>query len=161
MKKIISIALALVMMFAICVPAFAAETKDITNDAPDAQDAVIKTVTTGETGTYTVKIPATTTIDWGAESTTLEYTVSAHLKSGDTLKVTAAAKDGNYTMTDANSLPLAYTLEGDTAYTTPANTVVTNEAKALNVKVAADAWAGAVISEYTGYITFTAEVVTA
>ena len=157
MKKIISIALALVMMFAICVPAFAAE---ITNTAPGAQDAVIKTSTTGATGNYTVTIPAETIIAWNTASTNLQYTVSAQLEPNKALKVTAAAKDGVYTMTDANGLTLAYTL-GDATYTTTANTVVDNETKTLTVNVAADAWNSAVISEYTGYLTFTAEVVDA
>lgn len=159
MKKIISIALALVMMFAICVPAFAAD-KTITNTAPDAQDAVIKTSTTGATGSYTVTIPAETVIAWGTESTNLQYKVSAQLEPNKALKVTAAAKDGVYTMTDANGLTLAYTL-GDATYTTTANTVVTDEAKTLTVNVAANDWNNAVISEYSGYLTFTAEVVTA
>ncbi len=157
MKKIISIALALVMMFAICVPAFAA---DITNEAPGAQDAVIKTSTTGATGSYTVTIPAETVIAWGTESTNLQYKVSAQLEPNKALKVTAAAKDGVYNMTDANGLTLAYTL-GDATYTTTANTVVDKEVKTLTVNVAADAWSNAVISEYSGYLTFTAEVVTA
>lgn len=155
MKKVISIALALVMMLAICVPAFAAE---ISNTAPDAQDAVVKTSTDGQTGSYTVTFPAETVIVWGAEATNLQYTVSAQLGTNKTLTVTAAAKDGVSTMKDANGLTLAYTLSGDTAYTTPVNTVVTNAAKTLTVNVAADDWSNAVISEYTGYITFTAAV---
>ncbi len=157
MKKIISIALALVMMFAICVPAFAA---DITNTSPDPQDAVIKTSTAGSISNYTVSIPAETVIAWNTASTNLQYKVSAQLEPNKALKVTAAAKDGVYNMTDANGLTLAYTL-GDATYTTTANTVVDKEVKTLTVNVAADAWSNAVISEYTGNITFTAEIIDA
>lgn len=158
MKKVISIVLALVMMLAVCVPAFAAD-KTITNEAPDAQDAVVKTSTNGDDkSNYTVTFPAETVISWGAETADIQYKVSAQLETGKVLKVSAAAKDGNAVMTDANGLTLAYTLSGDTSCTTTPNVVTTDEVKTLTVNVPTANWNAAVISEYSGNITFTAEV---
>lgn len=154
MKKILSFALALVMMLAVCVPAFAAD-KEISNAAPDAQTAIVKTTTTGNESNYSVTFPAETLITWGATSTDIVYKVSAQLEPD---KYLAVSVTGNGTMTDANSKTLAYTLSGDTTANTTANEVVTNLAKTLKIEVAEAAWNNAVISEYSGTLTFTAEV---
>ena len=78
MKKAISVVLALVMLFAVCVPAFAADIS-----ATGTGDVIVSTSTKTATGedaeSYTVTIPADTTIAWGTDSTDVGYTVESHL----------------------------------------------------------------------------------
>ena len=74
MKKVLSLAMALVIMMAVMVPAFAADL----SANPDSADVIINTSTlkdedgdgVGETDAeeYTVTIPADTTIPWGTEN---------------------------------------------------------------------------------------------
>ncbi len=62
MKKFLSIALAVVMMFAICIPAFAT---DITkNTDQTAQAEVVTVFDETKDWSYTVTIPAGVTVDW-------------------------------------------------------------------------------------------------
>ena len=78
MKKVLSVALALVMLFAVCVPAFASQT--ITQPGDTAVD--VMTLTTDVNGdpaaNFTVTIPATVSIPWygttGGDSINWSYT---------------------------------------------------------------------------------------
>ena len=87
MKKVLSLTMALVMMMAVMVPAFAVEL----NANPESADVLIDTSTLKDTDgdgvgdteaeEYTVTIPADTTIPWGTEETDVSYTVESHLKT--------------------------------------------------------------------------------
>lgn len=150
MKKVISVLLAVLMLAALMVPAFAAT---FTQDEGEGF-ATVKTDTSAVTGegTYTVTYDAEITVPWnytGAVSS--EYSVETHLRSGNTLKVTASS-DGIMTY---NALELPYTLGGDTAYTAGA---AENATKAITVTVAQDDWDKAPIAKYTDTITYTAEI---
>ena len=121
MKKALSIALALTMLFALCVPAFAA---NITTDGGTG-DSIVKTRTTTAGGdsaeNFTVSIPAETTIPWLTTTAyDIAYTVESHLAYGKHLTVTVADSDGQnkmlYTPEAGVTLELPYTL-GATAYT--------------------------------------------
>ncbi len=161
MKKILSIALALVMMMAVMVPAFAAElnVKDT-----DSGDVIITTSTQKADGTdgdwYVVTIPADTTIAWGAENTTLNYSAETHLLYGKTLDVDVTSAD--YVMTYAPEagveLDLAFALSGDTDvnFATVTYPAVT---KAISVDITADAWNYAIVGEYADTLTFSAAIV--
>ena len=95
MKKIIAIVMALVMMMAVTVPAFAV---DITKDTAQAGQATV----------------ATTTIPWGdTNAVNVTYAVTSQLPIGASLKVSVAA-DNNGEMTSANAAgyKLTYTLTG-------------------------------------------------
>lgn len=160
MKKILAIALALVMMLAVCVPAFAAdEFKTINGTAGEDNTAIVKTSTTDEDGNsvakYSVTFPAVTEIPWNTDSKTIKYTVTAQLEAGKSLSVSVA---GNGKMTAAGVGDLAYTLGGDTSISTTVNTVVRDEEHSLTVDVAQAAWDNAVVAEYSDTLTFTAEV---
>ena len=119
MKKILAIAMALVMMMAICVPAFAT----VTGGSNAGNDTIISTDTLkdedgdgiGETDPswYTVTIPATQTLPWEATSTDIEYAVASQLKTGDVVRVTVTDADGAYKMTSTGG-ELDYTLENAT-----------------------------------------------
>ncbi len=157
MKKIISIVMALVMMMAICVPAFAEPVGDIDINTSTLKDTDGDNVGDTEAEDYTVTIPADTTIPWGKESTDVSYSVESHLKRDHRVKVTVtgngvmATADGEYT--------LAYTLtgadfQGDVPTIYPAAT------QTVTVDVTLDDWNTAVVEEYKDVLTYSAEIVT-
>lgn len=153
MKKILSIALAIVMMMAIAVPAFAA----VEGGANAGNDTIIETLTTKEDGTdptwYTVTIPASQTIYWEATATNIEYTINSQLATGDLVKVSVS---GSGLMTN-NTSELAYAIT-DTDYTATAEVVV-DEADTVTIDTSMAAWATVPVDTYTDTLTFTAEIV--
>lgn len=157
MKKIFALALAVVMLMAVCVPAFAAN--PITPNTDQTGETQIKTTTDGSDvgpyGKYSVTIPADTTIKWGTLATDLTYTVSAQLKTDKVLKVTVA---GTGTVMKNGALELAYNLTGDTTYSTTANVVAKDVVSTFTVNIAQDDWNNAVIADYSNTLTFTASV---
>lgn len=174
MKKILSVLLAVSMLLALCIPAFAV---DIATDGGTG-DTIIKTDTLIDTNTdgvgdtdaesFKVTIPADTTLPWGTADTTtaLPYYVEAHLKFGKHLTV-AVTNDGANTMKYTESgttMTLAYTLGGDKNFDTV--TPVAYDAvhdrgveKTLTVSVAGDDWNTAVVGEYADTLTFTVDVI--
>lgn len=154
MKKVISVLMAIAMLAALMVPAFAA-TIDQTGGNPATGGATVKTDTSAVTGdgAYTVTYDAEISVPWNSTAAvSSNYTVETHLKTGKQLQVTATS-DGIMTY---NALELPYTLGGDTAYTAGAAETAT---KAITVTVAQSAWDEAPIAEYTDTITYTAEIV--
>ena len=90
MKKIIAIMMALVMMMAIAVPAFAAN--PIVETGEQTGEALVKTDTTAVgAGSYTVTFPAEIVIPWG-QTKDATYTVETQLAVGKTLNVAVADK---------------------------------------------------------------------
>ncbi len=160
MKKVLSIALALVMMMAICVPAFAA---DLTQKPAQAGDVIISTDTKDKDGNdaeqYIVTIPADTVIPWGEAETDVSYSIEAHLTRNNRVKVTVA---GNGAMTTADgAYSLAYTLDGATEYTTATANVYPAADVELKVLVADLDWNTAVVEEYSDILTYTSSIVAA
>ena len=161
MKKILAIAMAIVMMMAIAVPAFAA---DLSAKDTDSGDVIITTSTDKADGTdgdwYIVTIPADTTIAWGAESTELKYSAETHLLYGKTLDVDVTSAD--YVMTyapEANVvLDLAFALNGDVDVNFATVTYPAVE-KSVTVDITADAWNNAVVATYSDTLTFSAAIV--
>ena len=154
MKKVLSIALALVMMMAICVPAFAA---DLTQKPSDANDVLISTDTKDKDGNdaeqYIVTIPADTVIPWGEAETDVSYSVEAHLTRNNRVNVTVAGNGAMKTADGAYSL--AYTLENATF---TADSAVYDDTAKVTVKVALNDWKSVAIDSYTDTLTFTAEI---
>ena len=170
MKKILAVAMALTMLFALCVPAFA-DTGTITQDTPKPREAVVpvKTKTTTASGenaeNFTVSIPAETTIPWLTTTAyDIAYTVESHLAYGKHLTVTVADSDGQnkmlYTPEAGVTLELPYTL-GATAYAAAGPVVNPAANVAATITVDANDWNNAVIGEYADTLTFTVNVVTA
>lgn len=161
MKKILAIVMALLMMMAICVPAFAA----VTGGSNAGSDTIINTDTKKDTDDdgigdteaawYTVTIPATQTLPWEATSTDIEYAVASQLKTGDAVKVTVTDADGAYKMTNTAGDALAYTLENATF---TADSAVYDDTASVTVKVALNEWKSVAIDNYTDTLTFTAEI---
>lgn len=165
MKKTLAVLMALTMLLALCIPAFAASPLDQNNPGPD-NTSIIKTSIDelpSPEGYFSVTFPAETKIAWqmtGDSHTLIDgCSMDSHLVQGKTLQVTVAA-DGASEMTatdPAVTTKLAYTLSGDTSVNmgTP---VVNNHAFAPYVDIAEAQWSQAVVGEYTANLTFTAEV---
>lgn len=121
MKKLLAVVLALVMMFAVCVPAFAAVTNNgnnivVTGEENELQqEAKAHVYTTDELPSgdhaYTVTIPAETEITWKTEYTPFTYTVAAQLPLGKRLQL--AVKSVNL---DQLGAPRRMTNAGTTSY---------------------------------------------
>ncbi|MBQ5677443.1 MAG: hypothetical protein IIV47_01080 [Clostridia bacterium] len=163
MKKVISLVMALVMMMAVMVPAFAADL----SANPDSADVIINTSTlkdtdgdgVGETEAegYTVTIPADTTIPWGTEETDVSYTVESHLKRDGRVKVTVAGA-GVMKTTDG-AYEIAYALVGEgAAFNSTVPTIYPAAEKTVTVSIPADNWNSAVVEEYKDILTYTAEI---
>ncbi len=155
MKKILAVMMAIVMMMAIPVPAFAA---DITTSGGTG-NTTITTKTDGQgDGSFTVTIPAGWDIPWDATTTDVPYSVSSQLATGKTVQITV---EGSGKMTKANVGEITYTLTNAVHTTTKA--VVTSAdpdyAAKVTVNVLAKDWDAASIDNYTDTLTFTAIVI--
>lgn len=176
MKKVLAIVLALVMMFAVCVPAFAAD-KTITNETADPKQdtVVVKTTFTTADEKWSVSFPAEIPVAWGDSSAQLcHVNVATQLTKGAQLKVAVSedATNGNVmkatdaTITDTLSYTLANNsdkLFGSACGTFNTDgTVNTYEALADEdcPTVTVDFSSGT-IAEYVGNVTYTATYVSA
>ena len=104
MKKIIAIMMALVMMMAIAVPAFAA-TLDTAAQAGDATVLTDTSAIVGD-GTYTVTYPATMALTWGVESTGFQYSVTSQLKTGKCVSVAMNSSSSSFTISGVGKRPV-------------------------------------------------------
>ena len=157
MKKVISVLMAVAMLAALMVPAFALTEAD---GNPASDTAEVKTnydnlEATG--GYYTVTFPAETKIAWGTVDTTIKYNVSTQLIPTATLTVTVA--QDNAAMKSADETELPYTLSGDTEVTGIAPFV--SEEKSLNINITDANWKSVTVDDYSDTLTFTASIVTA
>lgn len=166
MKKMMSVLLAVVMLFAVCVPAFAA---DITQETkPAVGDTIVKTnidkdgdgQPDADLESFTVTFPAEQKIDWGSTTSKMEYTVTASLIWGKNLTVTVADKDGKNALVFApagKTFEIPYQLYGTTTFTTTDSTAnaVTSS---FTMDIAADAWKTVPVAEYGDTLQFTVEV---
>lgn len=157
MKKVISVLMAVAMLAALMVPAFALTEAD---GNPASDTAEVKTnydnlEATG--GYYTVTYPAETTIAWGTADTTIQYNVTTQLIPTATLTVTVA--QDNAAMKSADETELPYTLSGDTEVTGIAPFV--SEEKSLNINITDANWKSVPVDDYSDTLTFTASIVTA
>ncbi len=165
MKKILSIAVAVLMIAAICVPCFAATIDKTTPDGKGTAQVKTDISAVTDTGTFVVTIPAEMPIPWNTantdSATDFTYSVESQLKTGKVIQVDVAQNSAN--MTSASGATLAYTITGDiTAVKTTAPVVAAGTfVKTVTVNVAGTAWANAAIDEYSDTLTFTAQVVAA
>ncbi len=162
MKKILSIALAVLMIATVCVPCFAATIDENTADGKGT--AQVKTDISAITndGSFTVTIPAEMPIPWNTANTDsakdFTYSVESQLKTGKVIQIDVA--QNNSVMSAASGETLAYSISGDITAVKTASPVGTFE-KTVTVNVAGAAWANAAIDEYSDTLTFTAQVVNA
>ncbi len=165
MKKILSIAVAVLMIAAICVPCFAATIDKTTPDGKGTAQVKTDISAVSDNGTFVVTIPAEMPIPWNTANTDsskdFTYSVESQLKTGKRIQVDVAQNNAN--MTSASGATLAYTITGDiTAVKTTASVVAAGTfVKTVTVNVAGAAWANAAIDEYSDTLTFTAQIVAA
>lgn len=158
MKKVISLVMALVMMMAVMVPAFAAELNANTQSGT-AQVVTDTSAITGD-GTYTVTYPATMNIVWGTATTNFDYKVTSNLRTGKAVQVVVADTGDGLNMVNATNATLAYTLGGTTTGKTT-GPVVTDATFNYSINVDSAVWAAAAIDTYSDTLTFTPTVVDA
>ncbi len=165
MKKILSIAVAVLMIAAICVPCFAATIDKTTPDGKGTAQVKTDISAVTDNGTFVVTIPAEMPIPWNTANTDsskdFTYSVESQLKTGKLIQVDVAQNNAN--MKSASGATLAYTITGDiTAVKTTASVVAAGTfVKTVTVNVAGTAWANAAIDEYSDTLTFTAQIVDA
>ena len=165
MKKNLSIAVAVLMIAAICVPCFAATIDKTTPDGKGTAQVKTDISAVTDSGTFIVTIPAEMPIPWNTANTDsskdFTYSVESQLKTGKRIQVDVAQNSAN--MTSASGATLAYTITGDiTAVKTTASVVAAGTfVKTVTVNVAGAAWANAAIDEYSDTLTFTAQIVAA
>ena len=171
MRKVLSLALAFMLVVAAAPAAFAANTTTLTTTVPPA--------------TYTLNIPADQTIDFGATSTDIgnvTVTDSAGFATGKNLAVTVAYtsfKSETVETTIPCSLYVTGTSSSNRAKITSGSSIVFNGTSNGNVKssatwisgstvfdisgikleVSSFDWSRALAGNYTTTITFSAEVV--
>ena len=143
MKKLASFALAFALCAACAVSALAANpTSGVTQ------------ITTSIQPTYTVEIPAQTSIPFNATSTPLATNLGlskAQLHPGS--KVTVTVTVNPLKNAKGNEIPFAL-YEGNTVFTSADFTDTTKKVE-LSVHIAQSAWDAAPAGDYTGSITFT------
>lgn len=163
MKKVISVLLAVAMLAALTVPAFAADitiSKDEPAAGPDGAqkatvDVVTKTTNTegADAYTYSVTFPASFEFAWGdtnAKSAT--YTVTSQLLLGASLDVSVAANNGGEMTNENTASTLTYTLTNGGEETFAE---VNNDAEpTAKPTVSIASYAGVPIAVYTGTLTY-------
>ena len=155
MKKVISVLMAVAMLAALMVPAFALDKtldENTKSDTAEVKTNYDNLEATG--GYYTVTFPAETTIAWGTVDTTIKYTVSTQLIPTATLNVTVVQE--NAAMESATGQQLPYTLSGAGTNVTGIGPFVDTD-YALNINVTA--WGDVPVDSYSDTLTFEATIV--
>ena len=144
MKKYLSFALAAALSAAFCATAFAAE---------DNRQVEVKTHIDP---TYTVEIPANTTVVFGGVDTpfgAIKLT-AAQLDPGKSVNVTLKSSGTLKNKNDTSKM-LAYTIRsGESAFTSASYTKA-GESTALTIHIAKDDWAKAYAGDYADTVEFT------
>ena len=155
MKKVISVLMAVAMLAALMVPAFALDKtldENTKSDTAEVKTNYDNLEATG--GYYTVTYPAETTIAWGTVDTTIQYNVTTQLVPTATLNVTVA--QDNAAMVSATGKQLPYTLSGAGTNVTGIGPFVDTDYE-LNINVTA--WGDVPVDSYSDTLTFEATIV--
>ena len=158
MKKILAVVMALAMLFALCVPAFAADPNPIKQDT--AQSGSIDVITTylPTDETYSVSYPSSVVVAWGVTTAQdAKYTVTSALRIGAKITVSAEANPGGpndekgVMTADGTSDTLTFSVQNGAAREfTGANTAANSD-----TKVTISDFSGAAVGVYTGTMTYT------
>ena len=154
MKKVLAFAMALVMMMAICVPAFAAFSGGQGTNGNETEINTLKTKADGsDAAWFTVTIPPTQDIYWEATTTALSYTISSQLETGKAVKITVK---GSGLLTNGKD-NLVYSIT-DAEYEASA-ALVTDEPDTVTIDTSTAAWTTVPVDTYSDTLTFEAEIV--
>ncbi len=155
MKKLITLALALVMTASISVTAFAA-TVDQSAENPKDENV---TVSTSIAPTYTVTIPGDTTVTYDDnKATSTDFgTIKADNVRLNPLKKIVVSVSAALTMKneDDNTKTIPYTItSGGNAFNS-VDLFATGDSAALKIDITAEAWSAAYAGSYSDVVTFT------
>lgn len=158
MKKILCLAMAIVMMMAIAVPAFAVE---ITEDN-SAGNTDIQTLTTKEDGTdaayFMVSIPAKVQIYWGAEVTYIPFTVECQLATGKVLDFDVKGQN-NYLLKAGVRGMIPYALLNGNFKLAESVVKETTISDYITITTIPEHWMQVPVDNYADLVTFTVSVV--
>lgn len=152
MKKIIAVALALVMVLAISVPAFAVVEINKGTQPQQAEVPVSTQLKEGQDSVYTVSIPASIPVDWNTSETDADYDVTTNLLAGAKLTVSVVASaNGEMTSSLTTDKLTLSVVNGE-----PQSFVGVNSTPAAHnaVKVQISGFDAAAPGEYTGTLTY-------
>lgn len=166
MKKLFAVVLTLVMLFAVCVPAFATTITDQSASQEATADIYTSTETPDDFKAYTVTIPASLEIPWSSEKTAFTYGIKTQLEMGKRLQILVGCV-GDQKLTNANtSIVLPYTFSNSNdeglenlSYTTSREVVTTN--RTFNIDISEEDWNKAPVARYADILTFTIAVIDA
>lgn len=142
MKKYLSFALAAALSAAFCATAFAAE---------DNRQVEVKTHIDP---TYTVTIPANTTVRFEDTSFGAITLTAAQLDPGKSVNVTLKSSGTLKNKNDTSKM-LAYTIRSGESAFTSASYKKAGESTALTIHIAKDDWAKAYAGDYADTVEFT------
>ena len=152
MKKILAVIMALTMLFALCVPAFAADPNPITKDT--AQSGSIDVITTylPSDETYSVSYPAAVNVAWGdTAAQDAKYTVTSALQIGAKITVSAAENAGGVMTAAGTADTLTFSVQNGAAQEFTGANAAVNSATTVTISD----FSGAAVGEYTGTMTYT------
>lgn len=152
MKKILAVVMALAMLFALCVPAFAADPSISKGDANQFGNTDVITTYLPTDETYSVSYPAAVNVAWGDTAAQgAEYTVTSALRIGAKITVSATENaDGKMTAAGTDDT-LTFTVQnGEAREFTGANAAVPNA-----TTVTISDFSAAAVGVYTGTMTYT------
>lgn len=151
MKKLVSFALALALSAALSTTALATEI----NETSKPQFSEVE-VTTSIDPTYTVSIPANTTVKFNAVDTDFGEIklTAAQLDPGKTVKVELSAS-GTLKNAKDKSKTLAYQIQTNGKEFESASYLNANESTKLNIHIAQKAWNKAYAGSYSDTVKFT------
>lgn len=152
MKKILAVVMALTMLFALCVPSFAADPNPITKDT--AQSGSIDVITTyvASDETYSVSYPAAVNVAWGDTAPQdAKYTVTSALQIGAKITVSAAENAGGKMTATGTADTLTFSVQNGAAQEFTGANAAVNSATTVTISD----FSGAAVGEYTGTMTYT------
>lgn len=169
MKKYVSLVLTAVMLFAVCIPAFAADIN--MGDAVQSANPDVFTKTTDKNNqnpaSYTVIIPADTEIPWSETATEFQYSISSQLEIGKCLNISVTGENSENKLTsDITSATIPYKLSysgggtGEDSLSYNSNTEMINNLKrTFYVRIVSGDWNSAPVTEYKDNLTFSIDIV--
>ncbi|MEG0570114.1 MAG: hypothetical protein RR497_00535 [Oscillospiraceae bacterium] len=149
MKKITSLLLALFLLTAVSLPAFATELNE-DSDPPEANTQINTIIAP----TYVISIPEKTTINFGDTQTLLGTVKATHLQIEPYYCVTVRATAGELINAANPQKKLPYSLMSGTEAFTSHSFVDTVDAVELKIAITEADWDSAMGGAYNGIITF-------
>ena len=154
MKKLISLALALVLIFTICVPVFAATL----NAATPMGSTPVRVDGSTVGASYTVTIPAEFPINWDeTDATEVPYKVNTEMNAISSIKVKVSS-DGTGTLTNSvNNTDVLYNETANFDVETTFRGMVTDGKQDPAPTVTVSGWDDVPVGEYRTTLTYTVE----